>query len=117
MSPVLRQLDTGQDVRRGSRPQRIHVEARAVADAAGARAAVPKMQRQRVRRRGPAPSQTGMRIDVVALLQLDRRCRSTSVRVERRPSPGLISAALSHVSFVSDLGSSCSQALLAKRPS
>ena len=30
---------------------------------------------------------------------------------------GAISAALSHVSFVSDFGSSCSQALFAKRPS
>src|SRR5262245_37117409 len=39
------------------------------------------------------------------------------IRSRRLAVSGAISAALSHVSFVSDFGSSCSHALFAKRPS
>ena len=66
----LRQLHAGQDVGRCRRAQRVDVEAGAVADASGARAAVAEMKRQRVGRvPGRNPHRDAQR--VVALPQLD----------------------------------------------
>ena len=85
----LRQLDAGQDVGRRRRPQRVDVEAGAVADATGARAAVAEVQRQRVGGLARCdPHRNAQR--AAALLQLDdvaadrargaRPCRARSAR-------------------------------------
>ena len=126
-SPVCATSAPAPEPQRVGRAERVGVEAGAGADVAGARAAVPEVHGDAVV--GMSGHREDRRPDRAALvLELDDvavdLCRARRRGVAGELSAlslsavaGLTMTALSHVSLVIGLGSSCSQPLLAKRPS
>ena len=100
--------------RSGRRAQRVDAEPDPVADRGRRVRGRTRDAASSCPPRVPAPSRPGCE---ACWLPASARPRRRSRAFRRAAVPGDRSAALSHVSFVSDLGSSWSQALLAKRPS
>ena len=128
-SPVVDDLDAAADPQRIGRADRVGIEAGTGADAARARAAVAQMdgdavvrmardREQRAAHRAAAEPQLHDRcVDAAALAARHRRRASDRVQRCRSAVAGLTITALSQVSLVIGLGSSCSHPLFANRPS